>query len=138
MAVERPDYDKDGRTSLAEAHAYVLINSDTIDIPVCTSDVLLRQFSKTKDAKVKDLVTAGTKFEELLKLDFDAAVPGNGPSLGRFRSQVAWLWLRTLRRRSQRGRMTWAQFALLSDVWIPRARILHPSPALRFDAKHPR
>jgi hypothetical protein len=46
----------------------VLINSDTIDIPVCTSDVLLRQFSKTKDAKVKEVVTAGTRFDELLKL----------------------------------------------------------------------
>jgi hypothetical protein len=68
QAVERPDYDKDGKTSLAEAHAYVLLTSDTIDIPVCTSDVLLRQFSKTKDAKVKDLVTSGTKFEELVKL----------------------------------------------------------------------
>jgi hypothetical protein len=66
------------------------------------------------------------------------AVPGNGPSLVRFRSQVAWLWLRTLRRRSQRGRMTWAQFALLADSWLPRVRILHPSSASRFDAKHPR
>jgi hypothetical protein len=68
LAVERPDYDRDGRTSLAEAHAYVLINSDTIDIPVCTSDVLLRQFSKTRDAKLKELVTASARFDELLKL----------------------------------------------------------------------
>jgi hypothetical protein len=68
QTVTPPDYDHDGRTSMAEAHAYVLLNSDTIDIPVCTSDVLLRQFSKTKDGNRKDLVTASTPFEQLLKL----------------------------------------------------------------------
>jgi group II intron reverse transcriptase/maturase len=66
------------------------------------------------------------------------AVPGNLPSLQRFRSQVIWLWLRTLRRRSQRGRMSWTRFKPYIDAWIPRARILHPPSALRFDAKHPR
>jgi group II intron reverse transcriptase/maturase len=66
------------------------------------------------------------------------AVPGNLPSLQRFRSQVIWLWLRTLRRRSQRGRMSWTRFKPYVDAWIPRARILHPPSALRFDAKHPR
>jgi hypothetical protein len=64
--VERPDYDGDGRTSLAEAHAYVLLNSDTIDIPMTTSDVLLRQFGKTKDERAADLVTPSTSFEALL------------------------------------------------------------------------
>lgn len=42
------DYDGDGRTSLAEAHAYVQLTSDTVDIPVCTSDGLLRQFSRAR------------------------------------------------------------------------------------------
>ena len=45
-AVERPDYDGDGRVSLAEAHAYVVIESDTIDIPISTSDALLRHYSR--------------------------------------------------------------------------------------------
>jgi len=67
QAVPAPDYDHDGRTSMAEAHAYVLLTSDTIDIPMTTSDVLLRQFSKIKDAKVKELVTPSAPFEELLK-----------------------------------------------------------------------
>jgi hypothetical protein len=67
QAVPAPDYDHDGRTSMAEAHAYVLLTSDTIDIPMTTSDVLLRQFSKIKDAKVADLVTPSTPFEALLK-----------------------------------------------------------------------
>lgn len=66
------------------------------------------------------------------------AVPGNGASLGRFRTQIIWLWLRALRRRSQRSRMSWTRFGPIVATWIPRARILHPFPALRFDAKHPR
>lgn len=48
-AVTRPDYDHDGRVSLAEAHAYVIITSPTIDIPIKTSDVFLRRFSQLDD-----------------------------------------------------------------------------------------
>jgi hypothetical protein len=44
--IEKPDYDEDGRTSLAEAHAYAVIESDTIDIPVRTSEALLRRYSR--------------------------------------------------------------------------------------------
>ncbi len=39
------DYDGDGKTSLAEAHAYAAIESDTIDMPIRTSDALLRRYS---------------------------------------------------------------------------------------------
>jgi len=65
------------------------------------------------------------------------AVPWNGPSLAAFRSQVVWLWLRALRRRSQRHHLPWARFQPLAVRWIPSARILHPYPWLRFDASHP-
>ena len=41
------DIDGDGHVNFAEAHAYVMLHSDTIDIPNTTSDALLRQFSKT-------------------------------------------------------------------------------------------
>jgi hypothetical protein len=68
QVVKQPDYDHDGRTSMAEAHAYVLLTSDTIDIPMTTSDVLLRQFSKTRDGSRRDLVTASTSFDQLVKL----------------------------------------------------------------------
>lgn len=44
--IEPPDYDGDGRVSFAEAHAYVVIESDTIDIPVRTSEALLRRYSR--------------------------------------------------------------------------------------------
>jgi group II intron reverse transcriptase/maturase len=64
------------------------------------------------------------------------AVPGNMDSLNSFRSQVIWRWYRALRRRSQRDRMTWERFRRLVDRWIPSARILHPHPNVRFDAKY--
>ncbi|GAA4442780.1 hypothetical protein [Bremerella cremea] len=46
-AVSQPDYNNDGQTSMLEAHAYTVLTADTIDIPIRTSDTLLRHFSKT-------------------------------------------------------------------------------------------
>ena len=66
------------------------------------------------------------------------AVPGNMDSLNSFRAQVIWRWYRALRRRSQRDRMTWERFWRLVDRWIPSAKILHPHPNVRFDARYPR
>jgi hypothetical protein len=40
------DYDQNGVVSFAEAHAYAVLESDTIDVPVRTTDILLRTFSK--------------------------------------------------------------------------------------------
>ena len=48
--------------------------------------------------------------------------------LGTFRRQVAWLWLRSLRRRSQKSRMTWRRMYSLIDRWLPRPHIMHPYP----------
>lgn len=42
--INQPDYNSDGKTSLMEAHSYVCIHSNTIDIPIKTSDILLRKF----------------------------------------------------------------------------------------------
>lgn len=53
--VEKPDYDGDGHISFAEAHAYVKLTSSTIDIPVATSDVLLRTFSKAHGVSTASL-----------------------------------------------------------------------------------
>lgn len=44
-AIPPVDYDGDGNTSLSEAHAYAAIESDTIDMPIRTSDALLRRYS---------------------------------------------------------------------------------------------
>ena len=44
-------------------------------------------------------------------------------------------WLHTLRRRSQKGRVTWQRMRRLADRWLPQPRILHPWPNVRFNAK---
>ena len=41
------------------------------------------------------------------------AVPGNSPSLWWFCNEVRWLWLRSLRRRSQKAFLSWDKFASL-------------------------
>src|SRR6476660_6344346 len=60
------------------------------------------------------------------------AVPTNGQALEVFRHHVTNLWRRTLRRRSQKGRMTWARMMQLVDAWLPKPIILHPWPSDRF------
>jgi RNA-directed DNA polymerase len=62
------------------------------------------------------------------------AIPGNWKAIGSFRSQIVKLWYRTLRRRSQRTRLTWERMITLADQWLPLARILHPWPEQRFAA----
>lgn len=66
------------------------------------------------------------------------AIPGNFPALHRFRREVIRHWWMALRRRSQRSRYPWEKFARLVERWIPKAKILHPYPHVRFDVKHPR
>jgi len=63
------------------------------------------------------------------------AVPDNSKALSAFRFQLIRYWLKALRRRSQRTRMTWARIKRLAERWLPPIRILHPWPAIRFDAR---
>ncbi|HXH47746.1 MAG TPA: group II intron reverse transcriptase/maturase [Terriglobia bacterium] len=66
------------------------------------------------------------------------AVPGNLPALRAFRREVAHMWRRWLRRRSQRNRITRPRFNKLLDRYFPNPRILHPYPWVRFDARYSR
>jgi RNA-directed DNA polymerase len=66
------------------------------------------------------------------------AVPTNGHALNVFRHHVTDLWRRTLRRRSQKDRMTWERMTQLTDAWLPKPIILHPWPSDRFAVTHPR
>ena len=66
------------------------------------------------------------------------AVPTNSRALAAFRYHVTVLWERTLRRRSQKDRTTWDRIAQLAEEWLPKPRILHPWPNVRFAVKHPR
>ena len=66
------------------------------------------------------------------------AVPTNSAAISAFRYHVIILWHRRLRRRSQRTRLVWTQMAKLADEFLPRPRILHPWPSVRFAVRHPR
>jgi RNA-directed DNA polymerase len=66
------------------------------------------------------------------------AVPTNARALDVFRHHVTDLWRRTLRRRSQTARITWARMTKLADDFLPKPIILHPWPSERFAVTHPR
>ena len=66
------------------------------------------------------------------------AVPTNSRALAAFRHHVETLWRRTLQRRSRKDDMTWDRIARLAEEWLPKPRILHPWPNVRFAVKHPR
>jgi RNA-directed DNA polymerase len=66
------------------------------------------------------------------------AVPTNSRALAAFRYHVTLLWRRTLRRRSQKDRLSWDRITRLVDDWLPKPRILHPWPSVRFAVRHPR
>jgi group II intron reverse transcriptase/maturase len=59
------------------------------------------------------------------------AVPRNSSLLRVFREGILRSWCRTLRRRSQRHRITWKRMYALAQQWLPQPRILHPYPAQR-------
>ena len=63
------------------------------------------------------------------------AVPDNSAAINAFRHRIIGHWLMALRRRSQRTRLTWKRMYRLAERWLPRARILHPWPNDRFDAR---
>jgi hypothetical protein len=63
------------------------------------------------------------------------AVPGNIDAVGAFHRQVGRYWLRALRCRSQRHRLTWQRMDRLIARWLPPVRIVHPQPSVRFDAR---
>ena len=66
------------------------------------------------------------------------AVPTNSAALSAFRYHVTVLWHGQLCRRSQRGRVAWDRMTKLMDDFIPKARVLHPWPSVRFAVRHPR
>jgi RNA-directed DNA polymerase len=63
------------------------------------------------------------------------AVPGNAKAIQAFRDQVIRHWFKALRRRSQRKRINWERMGRIARKWLPRARVTHPYPAVRFAAR---
>src|SRR6266545_1758691 len=66
------------------------------------------------------------------------AVPTNFRSLVAFRAHATTLWMRALRRRSQKDRINWERIHALAAKWLPQPRILHLWPEQRFAVRHPR
>ena len=58
-------------------------------------------------------------------------VPRNGRGMGSFREAVLWLWYRSLRRRSQKTKLTWERMNRLCSRYLPHPRIMHPYPDQR-------
>jgi hypothetical protein len=48
------------------------------------------------------------------------------------RHHIRRLWLRTLRRRSQKDRFPWERMDRLANDFLPQPQILHPWPSVRF------
>ena len=64
------------------------------------------------------------------------AIPGNWARLKAYRQDVLRMWYQTLRRRSQRSRLTWMSFQNGLGSLLPPVQILQPYPNVRFDAKY--
>jgi RNA-directed DNA polymerase len=58
-------------------------------------------------------------------------VPWNGKSLTRFRAEIIRMWCKSLRRRSQKHRITWERMGRLAKKWLPSPSIFHPYPLQR-------
>jgi hypothetical protein len=63
------------------------------------------------------------------------AVPGNSDAIQAFQNQATRHWHKALRRRSQRSRLNWERMHRLAQRWLPPARITHPWPNQRFNAR---
>ena len=58
-------------------------------------------------------------------------VPSNYKAMSKFRDEISVRWLRVLRRRGQKGLMTWKKMNALLNQWLPRPRICHVCPNKR-------
>ena len=61
------------------------------------------------------------------------AVPGSGRWLSTFRYQLVRIWMKAIRRRSQRARrFSWGRLKRMVEILWPRVSIRHPWPRQRF------
>jgi group II intron reverse transcriptase/maturase len=100
----------------------------------------LREIKEQLRSRMHDAIPEQGRWLKAVVTGFFAyhAVPTNSRALGAFRYHVTKLWLSTLRRRSQKDRMTWERMAKIAAHWLPAPRVLHPWPNQRFAVKHPR
>ena len=63
---------------------------------------------------------------------------GRGRFIRAFHRRLQRLWMRALRRRSQRARFKWKRLERMTQILWPRVAIRHPWPDQRFAVNHPR
>ncbi len=63
-------------------------------------------------------------------------VPGNSKSVSLFRDELVKRWFKMLRRRSQRHTITWEKFGPWIRRELPKVRVVHAYPEMRFRARY--
>jgi RNA-directed DNA polymerase len=58
-------------------------------------------------------------------------VPMNNRAISAFRYYLQRMWWKSLKRRSQKHKLTWARMLRLVGIWFPPVRICHPYPSER-------
>lgn len=64
------------------------------------------------------------------------SVPGNSKSVSLFHYEIIKRWYKMLRRRSQRHTITWATFGPMVRSSLPKVRVVHAYPEMRFRARY--
>jgi len=79
----------------------------------------------------------GRRLAEMLRGHYAYfGVPTNISALFAVRHHVKVRWYLSLRRRSQRTRLTWRRMNVIVDRYLPRPTVLHPWPDSRFVVTH--
>ena len=107
------------------------------------SDRMRAKLAEVKEAlrrRMHETIDQQGAWLRMVLLGFYAyhGVPTNFRALWDFRFNITEQWRRALRRRSQKDAVTWEQMTALRNRWLPRPRITHPWPSIRFAVKHPR
>ena len=63
-------------------------------------------------------------------------VPGNSKRVSLFRDELVKRWFKMLRRRSQRHTLTWEKFGPWIRRELPKVRVVHAYPEMRFCARY--
>ncbi|WP_145078338.1 hypothetical protein [Aureliella helgolandensis] len=91
--IHAADFDQDGVVTFSEAHGHAILASNTIDIPLRTTDALLRVYSRIDQYQLDDSSIGGggsshsseseNADEEADSLDFPLQEPASATSVGR-------------------------------------------------------
>jgi group II intron reverse transcriptase/maturase len=88
-----------------------------------------RQLRKRLNLRVADV---GRYLGSVLRGHYQYyGVPGNSRRMSSFRYWMGLLWYKSLRRRSQKDKTTWARTERLIKRWFPQPHIVHPYPSQR-------